>query len=317
MLKFLLLLLSLCTSMPAFCCTCTGRPEDSDGVINLEWMGQFDYIFTARIDSVRAPEVDSNGWFLSYNNLYEDVYLSTQTVYRGAVDKHIKINPPLYGSSCGFRLKGKEGKVYIFYGLRNNDGSIQTHFCYGSGYLYTLAELDTLSHYYWAPEARQEIKLLAAWDKQRNGKMTFTYKNGQTMGGGQLQNGNPNGMWTCYNYYGKVTSKGRYENGERVGAWQEYEYMALPNAKKNAMPLYLMSYSKGNYVQGKRTGIWMDFGWKTISKKIKGKWKSVPIYYLQESGNYVAGYKHGEWTRWNAEGKLIGKDRYNNGNIVK
>lgn len=309
--KSLLLLLLLFIGSRAFCCSCTGEADDSNGEMNLEWISQFSVVFTARIDSVISPIVDDQGMPKSFSNFYEEVYLTIQSVYKGSVPAHLKITPPHYGSSCEFRLQGQQGKVYIFYGIQDEDGSIYTHFCLGSKPFISINELDTLQ--VWANAYRQEVFLLSSWDKHRNGQMTFRYSNGQTMGGGKLKNGNQEGPWTCYNYFGKITSKGDYLNGLRSGKWEEYLYVTDYDTRtKKYAPLLALNQS-GNYVRGLRSGLWTEFRYKEMRKRIRGKVKTIKVLYPCEKGIYTNGMKEGEWVSLDQNGTVTKTAKYREG----
>jgi len=309
---FLLMLSGLYTHA----CTCLGNPEDSHGEINLEWMSKFPLVFTAHIDSVTAPPVDSHGMPLSWEHAAEDVYVTVQTVYKGALPLHLTINPPHYFSSCADRLADDVGKTFLFFGIYFGDGTIGTHYCYGSQRLYSERELDTLIGP-WKKEYRSLISLLNTWNSTKNGYLSIRYMNGRTMGGGNMKNGCPDGSWEHYNYYGHLTSKGAFIGGLKSGVWLERRYWEFYSSKTKRETAGLMEEHRGDYLNGQRTGVWTEYQYTTIEKTIRGRKRLVKKAYPVARGTYVAGVQEGTWIELDEDGNVTKTTVYHDGREVK
>lgn len=261
-----LLLLFAYSFYKAEACSCTGSAEYSNHEMCLEWHNMFPLAFTAMVDSIHTvpsgiPGID-----------YQEIFLHTITVYRGTIPSRVMIIPPHAGSSCAFTFETHDiGRFYIFYGFYNDDGSINTHFCYGSGGFYRQSELDTTKMTgTWLASYQQQLDFLHDVGRQQNGPVVTRYTNGQQTASGNFRNGLPVGDWIYYNYYGKISAKGHYKEGVKDGKWTEYMYafdIVEANGKRKTR-LYWIYTMSGNYIKGKKQGVWV------FKSKYGESWKS-------------------------------------------
>jgi uncharacterized protein len=169
----------------------------------------------------------------------------------------------------------------------------------------------------------------------KQGHFVYYHENGQKLSEGNYLNDKSDGIWTTWYENGHKNTEGKYINEVPEGNWSFW----YENGQKK---------SEGEFIAGKNEGKW-EYWYETGEKRSEGKFinsdkegswnyyftngqlSSVEIYrkgliisaigYFENSkinykGNYLNGKLQGEWTYWNADGRVVLKGNFNKGEKV-
>ncbi|MFL5730037.1 MAG: toxin-antitoxin system YwqK family antitoxin [Cytophagaceae bacterium] len=229
-----------------YTCSCTGYPKNSNSEITLEWYNDFEFVFTARIDSVLTEDT----------KYIQTTFLTPLTIYKGQRMSKM-VNGYHQYSSCNFNLAPHVGDTFIIYGRRNEQGDLTSHFCAGTKKIYSEKELDTLQVIdYLLLSYKHELRFLAEVQKVKSGYVDVRYSNGNSNGKGRFENGIPIGKWTYFIFDGRMLAEGNFLNGEKVGEWIENQYYENYDPDENKLSYKHTDFSRGQYLNGLKEGEW-------------------------------------------------------------
>lgn len=258
------------------------------------------------------------------NEYYPDGKLKASGTYRNGVPEGIRREYTETGEIKNSFIY-KNGYV-IGEGIVKEDGVKDGHWkeFYTNGVLQAEGDykegkpIGEWKYYYPEAQLEQTGKFASTGSGKKTGVWKWYHENGQLMVEEEYKSGVLDGMHTEYDEIGKVVEEGEYLNGEEEGPW------------------FTVSgdyYEKGTYRDGLKNGKWTSMylvvnGGKTDSiPSFTGNFiDDVPdgkhVYYwengkIKDEGNYIAGKKDGEWSKFNSDGTLFLIITYQNGTEVR
>lgn len=166
--------------------------------------------------------------------------------YKGALDDTLTFANFHYRSSCdqGFT----PGKEYILFLHEDSTGRLIYAPCAGS---FAVHQENT----FLSEINERTIKILESLSKQKN-IASLRYSNGQLMATGKLKNGQPEGKWQIFDFFGNVIETGNYKNGKPDGEWTMFDYdyefksglhAPYPVRMKNKISMTIITWKNGIY----------------------------------------------------------------------